>query len=64
MDILAKRQGAAARRPEFRWEPARFDGVGDVKPWIRTLELIYDAKGLTPEERFLHTIPLLAKLAL
>ena len=62
VDILAQRQGAAARRPEFRGEPANFDGVWDVKAWIRTLELIYDAKGLTIEERFLHTIPLLAKI--
>ena len=55
---------AVARRPEFRVEPAHFDGVVDVKAWIRTLELIYDAKGLTFEERFLDTIPLLAKSAL
>ena len=26
--------------------------MGDVKAWIRTLELIYDADGLTTEERF------------
>ena len=45
-------------------ESAHFDGVGDVKAWIRTLELIYDAKGLTIEERFLHTLPLLSKSAL
>ena len=31
VDILAQRQGAAARRPEFRGEPAHFDGVVDVK---------------------------------
>ena len=35
----------------------------DVKAWIRTLEVIYDARGLTIEERFLHTLPLLANLA-
>ena len=63
VDILAQRQGAASRRPEFRGEPAHFDGVVEVKAWIRTLELIYDAKRLTIEERFLHTIPLLTKSA-
>ena len=35
-----------------------------MKAWLRTLELIFDAKGLTREERFLHTIHLLAKSAL
>ena len=30
VDILAQRQGAAARRPEFWGEPAHFDGVGDM----------------------------------
>ena len=52
------------RRPEFHGEPARFDGSGDVEAWLRTLELIFDAKRLNPEERFLHTLPLLAKSAL
>ena len=52
------------RRPEFHGEPARFDGSGDVKAWLRTLELIFDAKRLNPEERFLHTHHLLAKSAL
>ena len=64
VDILAQRQGAAVRRPEFWMESAHCDGVGDVKAWIRTLELIYDVKWLTIEERFLHTIPVLAKSAL
>ena len=35
-----------------------------MKAWLRTLELIFDAKGLTMEERFLHTLPMLAKSAL
>ena len=35
-----------------------------MNAWIRTSELIYDAKGLTIEERFLNTLPLLAKSAL
>ena len=43
---------------------ARFDGSWDVKAWLRTLELIFDAKWLSPEERFLHTLPLLAKSVL
>ena len=30
VDILAQRQGAAARRPDFRGEPAHFDDVVDV----------------------------------
>ena len=52
------------RRPEFHGEPARFDGSVDVKAWLRILELIFDAKWLNPEERFLHALPLLAKSAL
>ena len=52
------------RRPEFHGEPARFDGSGDVKAWLRTLELDFDPKRLNPEERFLHTLLLLAKSAL
>ena len=32
--------------------------------WLRTLELIFDAKRLNPEERLLHTLHLLAKSAL
>jgi len=54
--MLASRQGAGTRRPEFGVEAEHFVVVGDVKAWIRTLELIYDAKGLTTEERFLHTL--------
>ena len=46
-DFLAQlREGG--RRPEFHGEPARFDGSGDVKAWLRTLELIFDAKRLNP----------------
>ena len=52
------------RRPEFHGEPARFDGSWDVKAWLRTLELIFDAKRLNPEELFLHTLRLLAKSTL
>ena len=63
-EYLAHRPHDGGRRPEFRGEPARFDGSGDVKAWLRTLELIFDAKGLTIEERFLHTLPLLVKSAL
>ena len=48
---------AAARRPEFLGVPAHFDGVGNVKAWIRTLELIYDANGLTIEERLIIEYP-------
>ena len=35
-----------------------------MKAWLRTLELIFHAKRLNPEERFLHTIPSLATSAL
>ena len=61
---LAARPQEGERRPEFHGEPARYDGTGDVKAWLRTLELIFDAKRLNTEERFLHTLPLLAKSAL
>ena len=62
-DCLAQpREGG--RRPEFHGEPARFDGLWDVKAWLRSLELIFDAKRLNTEESFLHTIPLLAMSAL
>ena len=40
------------RRPEFHGEPARYDGTGDIKAWLRTLELIFDAKKLNLAERF------------
>ena len=56
--------GGGGRRPEFHGEPARVDGSGDVKAWLRTLELIFDAKRLNPDERFLHTIHLLAKFSI
>ena len=35
-----------------------------MKTWLRNLELIFDAKRLTWEARFLHTLHLLAKSAL
>ena len=55
-DFLAQsREGG--RRPEFYGEPARFDGSGDVKAWLRTLDLIFDAKRLNPEERFCIPAP-------
>ena len=44
-------------RPEFRGETTRFDDTVDVKAWLRTLELIFDAKGLTIEERFCTYCP-------
>ena len=62
-DFLAIRPHDGGRRPEFHGEPARFDGLGDVKASLRTMELIFDAKGLAPEERVLHTIPLISKSA-
>ena len=62
-DFLAQpREGG--RRPEFHGEPARFDGSVDAMAWLCTLELIFDAKRLNPEERFLHALPLLEKSAL
>ena len=51
-------------RPVFHGEPAQFDGMGDVKAWLRSLELIFDAQRLTLEARFLHTLNLLEKSAL
>ena len=63
-DFMTRKTSEGGRRPEFHGEPTRFDGLGDVKAWLRTLELIFDVKGLNPEERFLHTLPLLAKSAL
>ena len=61
---LAARPQEVERRPEFHGEPARYDGTGDVKAWLRTLELVFEAKRLNTEERFLHTPLLLAKSAL
>ena len=63
-DFLPRKTSEEGRRPEFHGEPARFDGGGDVKAWFWTLELIFDANGLNPEERFLHAIHCLAKSAL
>ena len=43
-DFLAQsREGG--RRPEFHGEPARFYSSGDVKAWLKTVKLIFDAKG-------------------
>ena len=64
MDFSAQRQGEAARRPEFRGEPAHFDGAVDVKAWIRTLELIFDAKGLNVEEPFFEHPSLAGKFGI
>ena len=55
-DYLTRRGPEWWRRPEFHGEHARFDGNCDAKAWLRTLELIFDAKGLNPEERYLHTL--------
>ena len=63
-DFLAIRPHDGGRRPEFHGDPARFDGLGDVKVWLGTPELIFDANGLTPEECVLHTLPMLSKSAL
>ena len=38
--------------------------TGDVLAWLQTLEIIYDAHGLSMEERLLYTIPLLAESVL
>ena len=42
----------------------RFDEARDVKAWLRTVELIFDAKRLNHEKRILHTLPLLEMSAL
>ena len=34
-DFLAIRPHDGGRRHEFHGEPARFDGLGDVKAWLR-----------------------------
>ena len=46
-------------RPEFREGPPRFYGSMEVRGWLRTLGLIYDAKGIYADERFRYTLPLL-----
>ena len=53
-DFLAIRPHGVWMCHEFHGEPARFDGLDDVKAWLMTLELIFDARGLPPEEHFLH----------
>ena len=40
-------------------EPPRFDGSAKVPGWLRALGLIYVAKGLSEDERFRYTLPLL-----
>ena len=47
------------RRPEFKMDPPTFSGKGDFREWKRKIELIYEAKGLTPEEKLTWTLPLL-----
>ena len=44
-DFLAIRHHDWGARPEFHSDPARFDGLGDVKAWLRTLELNWAPKG-------------------
>ena len=43
-DFLAGETLEGGRPPEYHGEPARFNGRGDAKAWLRTLALIFDAK--------------------
>ena len=49
--------------PEFKMDPPTFSGKGDFREWKRNIELIYEAKGLTPEEKLTWTLPLLQESA-
>ena len=48
-----------ARRPALKIEPPTFNGKGDFREWKRKLELCYEAKVLTDEERLVWTLNLL-----
>ena len=44
-------------------DPPTFSGKGDFREWKRKIELLYEAKGLTPEEKLTWTLPLLQESA-
>ena len=46
------------RRSKFRGGPPRFDRSVEVRGWLRILGLIYGAKGLSLDESFRYTLPL------
>ena len=48
-----------ARRPTLKIEPPPFNGKGDFREWKRKLELCYEAKVLTDEEKLVWTLNLL-----
>ena len=48
-----------ARRPALKIEPPTFNGKGDFREWKRKLELCYEAKVLTDEEKLVWTLNLL-----
>ena len=48
-----------ARRPALKIEPPTFNGKGDLREWKHKLELCYEAKVLTNEEKLVWTLNLL-----
>ena len=60
---VAELNNGQPRRPEFKMDPPTFSGKGDFREWKRKIELIYEAKGLTPEEKLTWTLPLLQESA-
>ena len=60
---VAELNNGQPRRPEFKMDPPTFSGKGDFRERKRKTELIYEAKGLTPEEKLTWTLPLLQESA-
>ena len=56
---MAELNNGQPRRLEFKMNTLTFSGKGDFCEWKRKIELIYEAKGLTPEEKLTWTLPLL-----
>ena len=46
-------------RPTLKLDPPSFNGRGDFRDWRRKLELVYDAKQLSAQERLTWTLAIL-----
>ena len=56
-------QQRATKTPRVQDGPTTFSGKGDFREWKRKIDLTYEAKGLTPEEKLTWTLPLLQESA-
>ena len=52
-------EAQTAQRPALKIDPPSFNGRGDFREWKRKLELIYNAKRLSQDEKLPWTLALL-----